>query len=59
MGYRTHLHVCQHCGIVQATASATAPRKCVVCEAFTFSEYEYQAPTRERREREPAVARLG
>lgn len=40
MGYRNHLHVCQHCGIVHATSSSTGPKKCVVCDAFTFSEYE-------------------
>jgi predicted nucleic acid-binding Zn-ribbon protein len=40
MGNRNVLHVCQHCGTVQATASSTAPEACVVCEAFTFSQYE-------------------
>lgn len=40
MGYRNYLHVCQHCGIVHATSSSTGPKKCVVCDAFTFSEYE-------------------
>lgn len=40
MGNRNHLHVCQHCGIVHATASSTGPERCVVCDAFTFSEYE-------------------
>jgi predicted nucleic acid-binding Zn-ribbon protein len=39
MGNRNHLHVCQHCGVVHATASSTGPRACVVCDAFTFSEY--------------------
>lgn len=39
MGDRNHLHVCRHCGIVHATASSTAPERCVVCGAFTFSEY--------------------
>ena len=37
MGYRNHLHVCQHCGVVHATASPTPPAACVVCDAFTFS----------------------
>lgn len=40
MGDRNHLHVCQHCGVVHATSSSTGPEECVVCEAFTFSEYE-------------------
>lgn len=40
MGHRNYLHVCQHCGIVHATSSSTGPKKCVVCDAFTFSEYE-------------------
>ncbi len=43
MGYRNHLHVCQHCGIVHATASATSPTECVVCEGLTFSEYESES----------------
>lgn len=40
MGYRNYLHVCQHCGIVHATSSSTGPKKCVICDAFTFSKYE-------------------
>lgn len=39
MGNRNVLHVCQHCGIVHATSSSTAPEACFVCEAFTFSLY--------------------
>lgn len=39
MGYRNHLFVCQHCGVVKATASETPPEACVVCEARTFSPY--------------------
>lgn len=48
MGYRNHLHVCQHCGVVHATASSTSPEACVVCEAFTFSPYELNELLRER-----------
>lgn len=48
MGNRNHLHVCQHCGVVHATASATAPERCVACEAFTFSGYEMNALLEER-----------
>lgn len=40
MGYRNHLHICQHCGVVHATASSTGPETCGVCDAFTFSPYE-------------------
>ncbi|MFC7045993.1 hypothetical protein ACFQH6_11715 [Halobacteriaceae archaeon GCM10025711] len=40
MGNRNHLHVCQHCGLVQATASAIPPRACVVCDGLSFSRYE-------------------
>jgi hypothetical protein len=39
MGDRNNLHVCQHCGVVHATSSATGPKRCVVCDAFTFSEH--------------------
>lgn len=49
MGNRNHLHVCQHCGIVHATASATSPERCFVCRAVTFSEYELNDVLRERR----------
>lgn len=52
MGYRNHLHVCQHCGVVHATSSSTGPEACVVCEAFTFSEYEPNDRLRERRDPE-------
>ena len=50
MGDRNHLHVCQHCGVVHATSSSTGPEACVVCEAFTFSEYELNDLLRERRD---------
>jgi hypothetical protein len=40
MGNRNHLHVCQHCGVVHATSSSTAPKRCIACDAFVFSEYE-------------------
>jgi hypothetical protein len=50
MGYRNHLHVCQHCGVVHATSSSTGPEECVVCEAITFSEYELNDLLREGRE---------
>ncbi|AUV80402.1 hypothetical protein C2R22_00980 [Salinigranum rubrum] len=49
MGNRNHLHVCQHCGVVHATASSTGPRTCVVCDAFTFSEYELNGLLEARR----------
>jgi molybdopterin converting factor small subunit len=39
MGYRNHLHVCQHCGVVHATASTIGPNRCVVCGERNFSEY--------------------
>lgn len=39
MGYRNHLHVCQHCGVVQATASQVGPNRCIVCGERNFSEY--------------------
>ncbi|MFC7044751.1 ubiquitin-like small modifier protein 1 [Halobacteriaceae archaeon GCM10025711] len=39
MGFRNHLHVCQHCGVVHATSSSTGPRVCAVCKGFDFSEY--------------------
>lgn len=52
MGYRNHLHVCQACGIVHASASPTAPTECVVCDAFTFSEYELNGLLEERHESE-------
>ncbi|AKU06752.1 MULTISPECIES: hypothetical protein [Haloferax] len=48
MGDRNHLHVCQHCGVVHATASPTAPEACVVCEALTFSPSELNALLRTR-----------
>lgn len=48
MGYRNHLHVCQHCGVVHATSSSTGPEACVVCEAFTFSPSELNELLRER-----------
>lgn len=49
MSNRNHLHVCQHCGIVHATASTTSPERCFVCRALTFSEYELNNVLRERR----------
>jgi hypothetical protein len=49
MGNRNHLHVCQHCGVVHATASPTGPKTCVVCDAFTFSEYELNGFLEEQR----------
>lgn len=48
MGFRNHLHVCQHCGVVHATSSSTGPEVCVVCEAFTFSPSELNEFLRER-----------
>jgi predicted nucleic acid-binding Zn-ribbon protein len=56
MGDRNHLHVCRHCGLVHATASSTGPEECIVCGAFTFSEYvpeptDREGPETERRER--------
>ncbi|WP_439027685.1 ubiquitin-like small modifier protein 1 [Haloarchaeobius sp. DT45] len=39
MGFRNHLHVCQHCGVVHATSSSTGPRRCAVCDDRDFSEY--------------------
>lgn len=50
MGYRTHLHICQHCGTVQATASETSPKKCVVCDGITFSGHYSNELLSERRE---------
>lgn len=55
MAYRNHLHVCQHCGIVHATSSSTGPRKCRVCDAFTFSEYEADTNTHEQKEYETPI----
>ncbi|RDZ65630.1 hypothetical protein C5B90_04535 [Haloferax sp. Atlit-12N] len=49
MGDKNYLHVCQHCGVVHATASPTAPKACIVCEALTFSPSELNALLRERR----------
>jgi predicted nucleic acid-binding Zn-ribbon protein len=53
MGYRNYLHVCQHCGIVHATSSSAGPKKCVLCDARTFSEYEMNGLLEERRDAEP------
>lgn len=53
MGYRNHLHVCQHCGLVHATASSTGPKQCVGCDAFTFSEYELNELLHEERDSNP------
>jgi len=53
MGNRNHLHVCQRCGIVQATSSSTAPRRCFVCDGLTFSEYEPDGDPAERVELDP------
>lgn len=39
MGDRNHLHICRHCGIVQATASETGPEMCIVCGGITFSQH--------------------
>ncbi|WP_435319653.1 ubiquitin-like small modifier protein 1 [Haloarchaeobius sp. TZWSO28] len=39
MGFRNHLHVCQHCGVVHATSSSTGPRRCAVCDDYDFSAY--------------------
>ncbi|MCO8266485.1 hypothetical protein NKF06_07790 [Haloferax sp. AB510] len=47
MGDKNYLHVCQHCGVVHATASPTAPEACIVCEALTFSPSELNALLRE------------
>lgn len=55
MGNRNHLHVCQHCGVVHATSSSTGPRKCVACDAFTFSECEPNGFLRERLTYEPPI----
>ncbi|WP_416841085.1 hypothetical protein [Haloferax sp. DFSO52] len=49
MGYRTHLHICQHCGIVQATASETSPKRCIVCAGVNFSEHYTNELLRTRR----------
>ena len=53
MGDRNHLHVCRHCGIVHATASSTGPERCVVCDAFSFSEYELNGLLDDENEIEP------
>ncbi|WP_058825784.1 hypothetical protein [Haloferax sp. Q22] len=55
MGDRNHLHVCQHCGVVHATASPTAPEACIVCEALTFSPSELNALLREHSGTEPEL----
>ncbi|POG53691.1 hypothetical protein [Haloferax marisrubri] len=55
MGDRNHLHVCQHCGVVHATASPTAPEACIVCEALTFSPSELNAFLRENSGTEPEL----
>lgn len=39
MGDKNHLHVCQHCGNVMATSSATGPQKCFNCGGEGFSQY--------------------
>jgi molybdopterin converting factor small subunit len=39
MGCRNHLHVCQHCGVVHATASTIGPNRCMGCNEQHFSEY--------------------
>ncbi len=60
MGNRNHLHVCQHCGVVHATASSTGPETCVTCDAITFSEYELNDLLEARRaadERESSTER--
>ncbi len=49
MGDRNYLHVCRHCGIVQATASETGPRACIVCGGITFSKHYSNASIREAR----------
>lgn len=56
MGYRNYLHVCQHCGIVHATSSSAGPKKCGVCDAFTFSEYELNGLLQEKRDAAPRSA---
>jgi hypothetical protein len=58
MGYRNYLHVCQHCGVVHATASSTPPTRCVVCEGLTFSEHEPESRFGERHGIEGAPAAI-